>query len=137
MSGRDSNLVEANRMPREIPSRPLDVHGDLTRQLQGRATLPLAPKKLREVDTNGVVVHIGIKIEDVAFDGDAVVFVEGWADSDVGDALEGAVEAFESRGADIHAAAGIELIEWIDVDRGDAELASMQRAVANVPADKW
>src|SRR5438132_4361782 len=136
MSGRDSNLVEANRMPREIPSRPLDVHGDLTRQLQGRAELPLAPQKLMEVDTNGVVIHIGIKIEDVAFDRDAVVFVEGWADSDVGDALEGAVEAFESRGADIHAAAGIELIEWIDVDRGDAELASEAAASGHAPVDE-
>src|SRR5229473_472855 len=110
MSVRDSNLVEGNRMPREIPSRSLDVQRDLLRQLQGRAELPLAPQKLMEVDTNGVVIDVGIKIEDVALDG--------------GDALEGAIEAIEARGGDVDAAAGIELIEGIDVDRGDAELPS-------------
>src|SRR6202035_3549013 len=136
MSVRDSNLVEANRMPREIPSRPLDVQRDLLRQLQGRAELPLAPQKLMEVDTNGVVIHVGIKIEDVALDGDAVVFVESGADADVGDALEGAVEAFEARGGDVHAAARIELIEGIDVDRGDAELPSQAAANGHPPVDE-
>src|SRR5437867_11421221 len=123
-------------MPREIPSRPLDVQRDLLRQLQGRAELTLAPQKVMEVDTNGVVIHVGIKIEDMALDGDAVVFVEGRTDSDVGDALEGAVEALEARGGDVHAAARIELIEGIDVDRGDAELPSEATAGSHAPVDE-
>src|ERR1051325_5074882 len=112
-----------NRMPREVPPRPLDVPSYLLGQLQRRAELLFPPNELVEVEAHGVVVDVGVEVEDVALDGDGVVLVQGRAHADVGHALERAVEALESRGGDVDAAAGEELVGRIDIHRGKADLA--------------
>src|SRR5262249_19292797 len=74
--------------------------------------------------------------EDVALDGDGVVFVERRADADVRYALEAAVEALEARGGDEDAAVGVELVERIDVHSGEADLASEAAAGGHESVDE-
>src|SRR5581483_7420296 len=72
----DSDLRKANRVPGEIPSRSFDVKVNLVVQLQRRAELLLAPQQLVEVEPHDVAVDVGVEIEDVALDGQGVIFVQ-------------------------------------------------------------
>src|SRR6202011_2422170 len=111
----DSDLVEENRMPREILPRSLDVHMDLMVQLERRAELLFAPQKMMEVEPDHIAVDVGIEVEDVALDGQRVILVQRRADSDVRHALERAREAFEARGCRVDASARMQLVGRLDV----------------------
>src|ERR1044071_355429 len=89
-----------------------------------------------EVEPHRVAVDVGVEVEDVALDGDRVVFIQRRADTDVRHALEGAVEALEARRGDEDAAVGIELIERIDVDGGEADLAPQAAAGGDDAVDE-
>src|SRR5256885_2385085 len=117
-------LVEANRMPREEPPRPLDIGVDLMVEFQRRAELLLAAQKLMKVEPHDVAVNIRVEIEDVALDGQRVILVERRADSDVRDALERSREALETRRRDVNPTAGEKLVGRIDVDRRESDLAA-------------
>src|SRR4029077_12552413 len=127
---------EANWMPREIPSRPIDIQPDLVRQLERRAELLLASQQLVEVHAHGIAVDIGIEVEDVALDRDPVVLVQGRPDTDIRHTPETAIEALEARCGDIDAAAREELIRRIDVDGGHADLASEAAASGDAAVDE-
>src|SRR5262249_37789204 len=115
-----SNL---NRMPREVAARLFNVLSYLVGQLQRGAELFLAPDQLVEVKPHGVVVDVGVEVEDVTLDGDGVVLVQRRPHADVGHALERAVEALEARRGDVDAAAGEELVRRVDVHRRKTDLA--------------
>src|SRR5437763_1418131 len=123
-------------MPQEVAARALDVVADLPRQLDGGAELLLAPQQGVEEEPHRVAVDVGVEVEDMALDGDGVVLVERRADADVRHALEAAVEALEARRGHEDAAVGIELVEGIDVDGGEADLAAEAAAGGHVAVDE-
>src|ERR1043165_4617894 len=123
-------------MPPEVAARALDVVADLPRQLDRGAELLLAAQQRVEVEPHGVAVDVGVEVEDVALDRDRVVLVERRADADVRHALEAAVEALEARRGDEDAAVGIELVERIDVDGREADLAPEAAAGGDEAVDE-
>src|SRR5437016_5267008 len=122
-------------MAQEVAARALDVVADLPRQLHRGAELLLAPQQGVEVEPHGVAVDVGVEVEDVTLDRDPVVLVKRRADADVRHALEAAVEALEARRRHEDAAVGIELVEGIDVDGGEADLAAQFPAGGDDPVD--
>src|SRR5947208_3247640 len=103
-------------MPREKPSRPVDVLVDLIVQLEGRAELSLAPQQLMKIQPHDIAVDVGIEVEDVALDRHSIVFEQRRPHADVRDALKRTGEALEAGRGHVDAAAWIELVRRIDVD---------------------
>src|SRR5438105_3322502 len=132
----ESRNSKFNRMPLKVSPRPLDVGANLIGQLHRRAELSLAANELVKVNAHRIVVDVRVEVEDVALDGDGVVFVQRGAHADVGHALERAVEALETRRGDVDAAAGEELVGRIDVDGGESDLAPQPAAGGDAALDE-
>src|ERR1044071_6977704 len=123
-------------MFQKVLARPRDVLANLVGELERGAELLFAPQELVEVEAHGVAVDIGVEVEDVALDGDRIVFVERRTHADVGHALEGARETLEARRRDVPAAAGKELVRGIDIHLREAELAAEAAAGGDAAVDE-
>src|SRR5437867_2511562 len=133
---RNPDLVQANRMPREEPSGPIDVRVDLIVQFQCRAELPLAPQKMMKVQAHDVAVDVGVEIKDVTLDGQRVIFIQRRANADVGHAFKRMREALEPRSGHVDAGAGVELVRWFDVDGWEADLAAQAASGNDTAVDE-
>src|SRR5436305_5305903 len=111
-------------MPREIPSRPVDVDMDLMVQLERRAELLLTPEQMMKIEADRVAVDIRIEVEDVTLDCQRVILVQRRANSDVRHTLERSGETLEPRCRHVDASARMQLIARFDVDRGESDFAS-------------
>src|SRR5688572_26621725 len=122
-------------MPEEVTARPLDVLADLVGELQCRAELLLAAEETMKVDADRVAIHVRVEVDDVALDRRRVVLIERGSDADIGDALERAREALESRRRHVDAAAREQIVCGIDIDGWKPDLASEAAAGGDAAVD--